>query len=283
MGLPQPRLVLRTADLERSLPFYRDQLGCTEEWSDPARGVARVRLPGGSLLLLAAATADVTDLLDPEAREQPRTKRLYVRVPDVRVLHRRLAEQGAPVISFTNDPYDPTLLAEDPDGYLLHIWMHVDLTDDEILDLYRRGPALLEEALQGLSEADLDLVRAPGKWSIRQTVLHLADEELNMTHRLKFALAEPGREYRGNPVTVPDLWVAGLDYAHRPIAAEVALFRVMREHMGALVEHLDGALERAVLNGQGARFAVREGLRLAATHAWSHIQQIRETRVVHGR
>ncbi|HLN61645.1 MAG TPA: VOC family protein [Symbiobacteriaceae bacterium] len=214
MVLLKPRLVLRTADLERSLSFYRDQLGCTEEWCDPERAVARVRLPGGSMLLLAAASVDVTDLVDPGAREQPRTTRLYVLVPDVRVLHRKLAEQGAPVISFTDDPYDPILLAEDPDGYL------------------------------------------------------------------KFALAEPGREYRGNPVTVPDLWVAGLDYAHRPIAAEVALFRVMREHMGALVEHLDGALERAVLNGQGGRSPVRGGLRLAATHAWSHIQQIRETRAV---
>ncbi len=45
----------------------------------------------------------------------------------------------------------------------------------EILARYADGPTLLDSALAGLSETDLDLALSADSWSIRQIVHHLAD------------------------------------------------------------------------------------------------------------
>ena len=46
---------------------------------------------------------------------------------------------------------------------------------DSVIARYIEGPKLLERALAGLTEADLDTAPAKGGWSIRQIVHHLAD------------------------------------------------------------------------------------------------------------
>ena len=46
---------------------------------------------------------------------------------------------------------------------------------NEILELFKRGPGILENALAGLSDTELDYVSSNGGWSIRQIVHHLVD------------------------------------------------------------------------------------------------------------
>ena len=46
---------------------------------------------------------------------------------------------------------------------------------NEILELFKRGPGILENALAGLSDTELDYVPSNGGWSIRQIVHHLVD------------------------------------------------------------------------------------------------------------
>lgn len=49
--------------------------------------------------------------------------------------------------------------------------------DDQskILELFKQGPALLENALNGMTDSDLDYVPANGGWTIRQIVHHIVD------------------------------------------------------------------------------------------------------------
>ncbi|MDO3410766.1 bacillithiol transferase BstA [Saccharibacillus sp. CPCC 101409] len=56
----------------------------------------------------------------------------------------------------------------------------------------RRLPDRLEEAIEGLSEEQLDTPYRPGGWTVRQVVHHLADSHMNAYLRLKFALTEDG-------------------------------------------------------------------------------------------
>jgi hypothetical protein len=44
-----------------------------------------------------------------------------------------------------------------------------------LLERFRRGPEVLAAVLTGVSLVEGDFVTAPGKWSIRQIVAHVAD------------------------------------------------------------------------------------------------------------
>ena len=48
---------------------------------------------------------------------------------------------------------------------------------DQIIARYAAGIEAVDEALAGLAEADLDLAREAGKWTIREIVHHIADAE----------------------------------------------------------------------------------------------------------
>lgn len=177
---------------------------------------------------------------------------------------------------------DRTLTFPDPDGYTISFWATVERTPERILELYACGPDHLEKALEGLSEVDLGLVRAPGKWSIRQIVHHIVDSDLSSLQRNKMALAEPGRVFNGNGYG-PDTWAETLDYAGRSVAPAVALFRAVRTHMLQLLTHLPGAMDRYVEMPAGTRRPVSPAVSMVASHALGHIEQILETRNVHGK
>jgi hypothetical protein len=48
-------------------------------------------------------------------------------------------------------------------------------TFKSVLAQYAQGPTLLEQALSGLTDTDLDLTLSEDSWSIRQIVHHIAD------------------------------------------------------------------------------------------------------------
>lgn len=51
-------------------------------------------------------------------------------------------------------------------------------------------PGQLRQAVQGLSDAQLDTPYRPGGWTLRQVVHHLADSHMNSYIRFKLALTE---------------------------------------------------------------------------------------------
>lgn len=167
------------------------------------------------------------------------------------------------------------------DSIFLTFWGGRTLSDEQIMGFYELGYERLQSALDGLEEHQLDLVRAPGKWSIRQIVLHIVDSEATSLAMAKFALAEPGRSFNGNAYD-PDAWAEGLDYAGRNIDAEVALFGAIRRHIGGLLRHLPGAWDRSVNLSSGQTVTVRQHIEPLMGHALHHIEQIWETRRVHG-
>src|SRR5215831_7669320 len=94
-----------------------------------------------------------------------------------------------------------------------------------LLERFRRGPELLAVVLTGVFGDEEDFAPAPGKWSVRQIVAHLADVELVAAHRFRQVLAED------NPTLIAmdqDKWAANLDYARRKPKQSLETFRRMR-------------------------------------------------------
>lgn len=276
----RPSILVRAANYGRSLAFYL-RIGFEGEWEQA--DLAQLQPPVGRAILLAGPGAgDVKEHLAARHAEAVSGKMLYFGggTPE---FYQSLRGKGLADLKLTEYDWGYSFITvPDPDGHIIYFGGGKEWTDEEMLHWYDQGVLRLEEALTGLSEADLDLARAPGKWTIRQIVLHMVDSDCTSLARVKFALAEPGRPYTGNGYN-PDTWAEGLDYAHRPIGPEVALFRAIRGHIGGLVRHLDGALNRTTDMGNGQTMAVRPSLNALTVHALHHIEQIKETRRVHGR
>src|SRR6476619_2463341 len=80
-------------------------------------------------------------------------------------------------------------------------------------DTMAAAPAALRQAVEGLTDAQLDTPYRPGGWTVRQLVHHVADSHMNAYIRFKFALTED------NPTIKPydqDTWVALADSALPP-------------------------------------------------------------------
>ena len=84
-------------------------------------------------------------------------------------------------------------------------------------------PGLLHQAVCALSPEQIEAPIAPGKWSVRQIVAHLADCELVFCFRLRQTLAQP------HPVLQPfdqDAWAERYSGYDLPGAMEI--FRAAR-------------------------------------------------------
>jgi catechol 2,3-dioxygenase-like lactoylglutathione lyase family enzyme len=283
----KPVTAIRAAELARSVRFYREMLGFTLNWQDDRAGGAQVTPQSGrSLLLAGPALAEVGPYMHEIHVLLPPGGRIYCGAPGPLPLYRdSLRAAGLQAELRENEDGSRVLELSDPDGYLVSFWEAPRLTDDEVLDRFEQAPQFLAAALDGLQEQHLDLARGPGKWTIRQTVHHMADSAGSSLVRLLMALAEPGRPFRHNPYS-QDRWVAGLDAAGRPIETSVLLLTAVHRHVAALARHLrhadPPALDRSLETDLAGTVTVRETMQMLGGHVHHHVAQIRQTREVHG-
>ena len=87
-------------------------------------------------------------------------------------------------------------------------------------------PTELERAVAGLSVAQLSRAEAPGKWSIRHVLAHLADSEMVWAVRLRCTLGQARPLLTGYD---QDAWAAKFRYADvDPVEARM-IFGVVRQ------------------------------------------------------
>lgn len=90
---------------------------------------------------------------------------------------------------------------------------------------YLAGPALLRQAVAGMTDAQLDARPVPGKMSTREVVCHIADFEPVYADRMKRALAEHEPPLRGGD---PEQFRIALAYDKRDVAVELDLISTLR-------------------------------------------------------
>jgi hypothetical protein len=140
---------------------------------------------------------------------------------------------------------------------------------------YKDGFRAVAEALSGSTDAELDAHPAPGKWSAREIVHHLADSEMTSAIRLRRLLAET------DPVMQPydqDEFARRLHY-DRPIDGSVQALRYARETTADIIDRMRPEdWQRAGVHPEHGRYGVDEWLAIYAEHAHTHADQIRVAR-----
>lgn len=97
------------------------------------------------------------------------------------------------------------------------------LGDQDARTVLAASPGLIHQVMCRLAPEQIEAPIAPGKWSPREIVAHLADCELAFSFRLRQTLAEP--HYTAQPFD-QDLWAK--HYAGYTVPAALELFRAAR-------------------------------------------------------
>lgn len=143
---------------------------------------------------------------------------------------------------------------------MMSIIQHLETTRDETLKLY------------GLGAAELERTYAPGKWSVRFILHHLADSETVLFERIRRVISEP------RPVLWvydPDAWAKGLDYSRVPLELSRRIYEAARTaviYYAGLHYETDGHRE-FVHSVTGVR-TLRDEFDKVASHNAHHLGQI---------
>jgi hypothetical protein len=128
-------------------------------------------------------------------------------------------------------------------------------------------------ALFSLGDEDLAKAYAPGKWSVRYLLHHLADSETVLHHRICRVLGEPAQTL---PVFDQDGWAAALDYSRMPLDISQGVYGSVRRAVIYLAElryETHGHLP-FVHSTLGPR-TLRDEFEKVAAHNAHHLGQIR--------
>src|SRR3954464_3997654 len=77
-----------------------------------------------------------------------------------------------------------------------------DLGDRDVLDALAETPGRIRALVDRWSDADFERTYAPGKWSVRKILVHLAQTELALGTRARFALSQA--DYTAQPFSQDD-------------------------------------------------------------------------------
>ena len=152
---------------------------------------------------------------------------------------------------------------------------------DRELSRYREGPNLLEQAVIGLRDAELDARPSGGGWSVREIVHHIADGDDIWKMGIKMAIGNEQAEFDLGwylslaQVTWGDRWA----YSRRSIAASLSLLRASRDHVLQLLAAVPEAWNRsvAVRTPKAGIEQVPVGfvIQMQADHVIHHVERIR--------
>jgi hypothetical protein len=158
--------------------------------------------------------------------------------------------------------------------------MEAPENQDKILELFKQGPSILENALAGLSDIELDYTPLNGGWTIRQIIHHIADGDDLWKTCIKIALGNEQAEFSLQwYLALPQIeWAKRWSYKNRPIDASLTLFRANRDHILQLLEFAPNGWTKSVgfkdSNGKIEVVPVGFVVQMQADHVEHHVKRI---------
>lgn len=128
-------------------------------------------------------------------------------------------------------------------------------------------------ALYSLGDAELAKTYAPGKWSVRELLHHLADAETVLYDRIRRGISKPEQVVWGFD---QDAWAEHLHYDEKSLALSRSVFLACRENVVYLATHFyeSHGHNQYVHNETGIR-TVKNEFDKVAWHNEHHLNQIK--------
>jgi hypothetical protein len=141
-----------------------------------------------------------------------------------------------------------------------------------LIEKYKTGPDVLEQAVAGLADADLDRRPGPADWTAREVIHHLADAETRAAIRLRQLLAEDDAVIQGYD---EERYAKVLHYDRRSVPVSLAAIRAVRASTAELLElATDADFGRTGTHTESGPYSVDTWLELYAAHCHDHIDQL---------
>lgn len=153
-------------------------------------------------------------------------------------------------------------------------------TPAQLIEAYRRGPALLRDALDGMTPEQLRERPIAGKMSSHEVACHIVDSDQMICERIKRTAATDRPLLMGAETVA---YLEPLHYHDRDLDLELRLLEVQREQMAADLDRLspDSWLRTAVHSENGTQ-TLTEIFEHAVDHLEDHVASIAEKRRVLG-
>jgi hypothetical protein len=145
-----------------------------------------------------------------------------------------------------------------------------------LIEQYKDGYRVVTEALGGARGKELNDAPAPGKWSAREIVHHLADSEMTSAIRLRLLVAQDRPQIMGYD---QDEFARRLHYDTRSLHASLAAFQAARLTTAEILERMsDEDWQREGTHSEIGRYTAERWLEIYAAHAHGHAEQIKAAR-----
>ena len=139
-----------------------------------------------------------------------------------------------------------------------------------VLDIMRATPAALQSLTAGLTVDAMDTPPAPGKWSVREILAHLADCELVFGFRLRQTLEKPG-----SVVTPFDQDVWATRYRAYSAADALRTFVAVREwNLALLTAVTKPEYASTVSHPERGEMSLQMQLEMIAGHDLNHVTRL---------
>jgi hypothetical protein len=141
----------------------------------------------------------------------------------------------------------------------------------ELIDQYKDGYRVVAEALVGATDEELDVRPAPGKWSAREVVHHLADSEMTAGVRLRLLVGTDNPQIYGYD---QEQFARRLFY-DRPTEASLDAFKSARRTTAEIIDRMsDADWTRGGVHTEHGRYTPERWLEIYGPHAHGHAEQI---------
>lgn len=151
--------------------------------------------------------------------------------------------------------------------------LHELLGDRDPLDVLHDTPIELRQLIDSVPEEVAGTAEAPGKWSVREVVRHLADSELVWAYRLRMVLGQERPALHGYD---QDAWAKRLGYGEAHLEHAIDEFRVVRRGNLRLLHRASAKdLGRVGIHEERGEESVAGMIPLYAGHDLVHLDQIR--------
>lgn len=146
----------------------------------------------------------------------------------------------------------------------------------QVIQRFEATIALVENEVKTSLPQIWDKSPAPGKWTIRQIMAHLADCEAIAAMRFRLIAAQPGSTLTAFD---QDIWAQKLTYSKQPVETALAAYVTMRRYNVHMLRNLpEDAWSRIAMHEERGPQTLTKMVEHNSKHAEDHAAQIRRIR-----